>query len=241
MVGIEYEASLTADSAPHQTSSSTYSVDREDGPRAATCNEDGFAAGYPCRGVDLLSMLDVDELHAGFAVQDDYYNGVNDIWGWTHDSSGREFSIVGLKRGTAFVEITDPYNPKNLGALPTKTQNSNWRDIKVMDHFALIVSEASGHGMQIFDLERLLTASENTTWTEDAHYNQFGNAHNVFVNEDTGFAYAVGSSTCSSGLHVVDVNDPLNATFAGCFSEDGYVHGKYSLLVSFDFVYSMFI
>ena len=28
----------------------------------------------------------------------------------------------------------------------------------------------------------------------------------------------------SGGLHAVDVSDPLNPTFAGCFGDDGYVH-----------------
>ncbi len=54
-----------------------------------------------------------------------------------------------------------------------------------MDHYALIVAESSDHGMQIFDLNRLLTASQNTLWTEDVHCDKFGNAHNVFVNEET--------------------------------------------------------
>ncbi len=36
--------------------------------------------------------------------------------------------------------------------------------------------------------------------------------------------YSVGSRTCTSGLHVVDVRDPLNPKFVGCFGQDGYVH-----------------
>merc|ERR1712037_801541 len=48
--------------------------------------------------------------------------------------------------------------------------------------------------------------------------------HNVVINEPTGFAYLVGSQTCRGGLHVVDINDPQNPTYAGCFEQDGYVH-----------------
>lgn len=225
LVGADYESSLDQ----RNDSNSAYHVKDEAGSRAASCNEEGFAAGYPCRNVDLLSMLDVEELHTALDGSDDN-NAVNDIWGWTHPSSGREFSIVGLRRGTAFVEITDPYNLKNLGVLPANAAAANWRDIKVMDHYALIVSDINGHGMQIFDLEKLLIASENTLWSADANYNNFGKAHNIFVNEDTGFAYAVGSNTCNEGLHIIDVNDPLNPTFAGCFADDGYVHGKHTLL-----------
>ena len=46
-------------------------------------------------------------------------------------------------------------------------------------------------------------------------------SHNVFINEDTGYAYIVGSNECSGGLHVVDISDPRNPEFAGCFDEDG--------------------
>ncbi len=170
-------------------------------------------------------MLDLGELHT---AQGGAQTDLNDIWGWTDPDTAREFSIVGSVSGTIFVEITDVYNPINLGVLPTKTVNSNWRDVKVYDHYAVIVSEASGHGMQIFDLNRLMSTSPSATrlWTEDAHYGQFSNCHNVFVDEDTGFAYAVGTNTCSGGLHVVDMNNPLSPTFAGCFSQDGYTHGK---------------
>ena len=28
----------------------------------------------------------------------------------------------------------------------------------------------------------------------------------------------------TGGLHAVDVSNPLNPTFAGCFAEDGYTH-----------------
>ena len=44
------------------------------------------------------------------------------------------------------------------------------------------------------------------------------------MNEDTGYAYAVGANSCSRGLHTIDVSDPLNPAFAGCFSADGYTH-----------------
>ena len=32
-----------------------------------------------------------------------------------------------------------------------------------------------------------------TTFSNTAYYSGFGNAHNIFINEDTGFAYAVGT------------------------------------------------
>ncbi|MCA9939342.1 MAG: choice-of-anchor B family protein, partial [Anaerolineales bacterium] len=92
-------------------------------------------------------------------------------------------------------------------------------------NYAFIVSEASGHGMQVFDLTRLRNVpNPPVTFTEDAHYAGWSNAHNVVINEDTGFAYGVGSSACSGGLAMVNIQNPLNPTNAGCFSSDGYTH-----------------
>jgi len=197
-----------------------YKVEREAGATAAVCDNSGFAGGYPCSNVDLLSMVDIATLDGAIGGSDE----ANDIWGWTDSASGREFALIGILRGTAFVEITNATNPVYVGGLPTKTVGSLWRDIKTYGNFAFIVSEAFNHGMQIFDLRALLTANPGTTFSESAHYSSFGNAHNVFINEDTGYAYAVGSNTCSGGLHMVDINDPLNPANAGCYSNDGYTH-----------------
>ena len=76
--------------------------------------------------------------------------------------------------------------------------------------------------MQVFDLAKLLTAG--SAFVGDAQYNGFGRAHNIVINEDTAVAYAVGTDTCSGGLHMIDISDPLNPAFAGCFGGDGYTH-----------------
>ena len=97
---------------------------------------------------------------------------------------------------------------------------------------AFIVSEASNHGMQVFDLTQLRGLEPNepgkpvNPLKETAHYSSdnLGSVHNIVGNEDTGFMYAVGSRTCNSGLHVINVRDAENPTFAGCFGDDGYVH-----------------
>jgi len=206
-----------------------YSPAQERGATSAEC-KNGLAGGYPCNNVNLLSMLDLDELNASIE-QPGSNTEANDIWGWTDENSKREFAIIGLQLGTAFVEITDPYNPVYLGALPTSGELSGdtlryteWRDVKTYKNYALIVSEIPNHGMQIFDLTTLLTANPKTRFKETARYSEFGDAHNVFVNEDTGYAYALGSNTCNGGLHFVDLEDPTKPKNAKCYSQDGYTH-----------------
>merc|ERR1712228_596498 len=58
----------------------------------------------------------------------------------------------------------------------------------------------------------------------DAHYDEFGSCHNIVINEDTGFAYGVGSRTCRGGPHIIDIHDPLNPKYVGCYADDGYTH-----------------
>jgi choice-of-anchor B domain-containing protein len=184
---------------------------------------DGFAEGYACKNVDLLAHLDLVALGTTAGG-----NG-NDMWGWTDPDTGKEYALVGLNNGTAFVDISDPDHPLRIGNLATHSINSTWRDIKTFGHYALIVSEAQDHGLQVFDLHRLRNVTTPpVAFTEDAWYGNFGRAHNIVVNEASGFAYAVGSrqgaQQCAAGLHMIDMHNPLAPTFAGCFSADGYTH-----------------
>lgn len=176
----------------------------------------GMAGVYPCSGYDLQSEFSLNDLNASSG---------NDSWGWTDPNDGKEYALIGVDNGTAFIDISDPVNPVFLGKLPTHTSSSLWRDIKTYNNYAFIVSEANGHGMQIFDLTRLRNvANPPVTFTEDAHYSGFGNAHNLVINENTGFAYGVGTDTYSGGSHFVNIQDPLNPTAAGGYSGDGFTH-----------------
>jgi len=176
----------------------------------------GMAGPYPCENINLLSFVENGDLGGG---------SMNDIWGWVDPLDSAEYVLLGRTNGTSFLDITDPVNPIYLGDLPTATLNSTWRDIKVYNNYAFIVSEAGQHGMQIFDLTNLRDiASPPLLFEEDAHYSGWGNAHNIVINESTGRAYGVGTNTFEGGLHIVDISDPLNPTLIGDFSEDGYTH-----------------
>lgn len=187
-------------------------------PLADVPCDGGFAGIYPCRNVDLLAFLPIT------LFGDD---SGNTLWGWVDPDTRQEYVIVGMRNGSAFVEISDPTNPRYVGKLPTHTGYSHWRDMKVYGNHAYIVADKNGaHGMQVFDLTRLRSLTETTpiTLTADAHYDGFRESHNIVVNEESGFLYAVGTETCSGGLHMVDIRTPATPIFAGCYTTDGYVH-----------------
>ena len=182
---------------------------------------DGQADQYSCNQVAIASFLPVKDIGGGRGAN------TNDVWGWTDPDSGREYAIVGRTDGTAFIDVTDATHPVFLGNLP-KTEGSrgnSWRDIKVYDNHAFIVADGAGqHGMQVFDLTRLRNVSNApVTFDEDAHYDGIASAHNIVVNEETGFAYAVGvnsgGDTCGGGLHMINVQQPTHPVFEGCFSD----------------------
>ncbi len=192
----------------------------ETGVGPASC-VGGTADGFACNNVNLAKQVGLAELGGGSA---------NDIWGWTDPLDNNEYALIGLNNGTAFVDITVPSNPAVRGLLPTETVNSAWRDIKVYENHAFIVSEQSGnYGMQVFDLTRLRTVATDQIFTADTVYTGVGSAHNIAINEDSGFAYIVGADTqgfdnCAGGLHIVDIRNPLSPEFAGCHSNAGYSH-----------------
>ena len=187
-----------------------------------SCSTDGEASGFDCESVDLVSFLPVAQMGADRGIV------TNDVWGWTDPETGQEIVLVGMSNQTAFVDVTDPGMPTYLGRLPMpeSANASTWRDMKVYQNHMFVVSDGAGeHGMQVFDLTRLrgLDGSDPETFTSDAHYDQIASAHNIVINEETGFAYSVGSSgggqTCGGGLHMINIQDPVAPVFAGCFQD----------------------
>ena len=205
----------------------TYGPERAPTTFAATwpC-ENGMADVYPCNGYDLMSYLSLQDL-----TPEGVNNGSiagNDSWGWTDPTTNKEYALVGLNSHAAFVDISEPSLPVLLGVLPTATVNSSWRDIKVYQNHAFIVSEASGHGMQVFDLTRLrnvITPPE--TFTADTHFTDFGKAHNIFINETSGYAYVVGTSRNGpffGGALFINIQNPTLPVSEGGFAAGGYSH-----------------
>jgi choice-of-anchor B domain-containing protein len=190
---------------------------------------------YRCNNVNLHGFLSHEDL--GSQVK-----AGNDVWGWT-SPTGREFGIVGQRDGVGFVEINKDGSLTYLGRLDTQTTATSWRDIKVIGHHAYIGAESPDHGLQIFDLNKLLSVKPwwNPFWrpkvfdkTRDltALFTGFGSSHNIVAHEATNMIYAVGgrsgansrNTTCAGGMFMVDVSNPSKPVSPGCIPHDGYVH-----------------
>lgn len=181
--------------------------------------ENGMAGAYPCDGYDLLGRISLEDFGS---------DSGNDIWGWTDTATGKEYALMGLDDGSAFVDITDTENLVYLGKLPTATTSSSWRDIKVYQDYAFIVAESNGHGVQVFDLKKLRDVSNiPKVFSADNRYTDIGNAHNIVINEETGFAYPVGTDRndqFNGGVHFLDLQNPEIPILAGGWGVNGYTH-----------------
>jgi len=185
-----------------------------------TC-EEFEAGGFPCEDVDMLSFLTRSDVGAKRGIQ------MNDVWGWTDPETDIEYAVIGRTDGTSFVSLADPNNPVFLGDLPYSAtgHQSLHRDMKVYKNYAYIVADGAGaHHMQIFDLTQLRNVpNAPATFTETGIYKDIYSSHNLIINEESGFLYAVGSDSggesCGGALHMIDLADPAVPTFAGCFNE----------------------
>lgn len=191
---------------------------------------------FRCHNADLYSFLSHSALGSASGEG-------SSSWGWTSDD-GREFVAIGQFDGTAFAEINKDGKLIYLGRLPQYSVGSEWREIRTYKNYVIIGSEAVGHGIQIFDLTKLLDIDPKEPVIFDgkkdltSHFNTLlplGRAHNVVVNEELGYAAAVGAqprndSNCRAGLNFFDLSDPANPESLGCASGDGYVHDAQCLV-----------
>ena len=189
----------------------------------------GMAGIYPCNGYDLMGQMPLETLAEANARG-------NDCWGWTDPITNIEYALVGSTHGTAFVDISNPTQPRLVGKLASANpgdQGNIWRDIKVYNNHAFIVSEATNYGMQVFDLTRLRNISQPQDFTADTHFTEFGSAHNIVINEASGYAYIVGTSrsgTYAGGPLFINIQDPLNPASEGGLHD--YAHDAQVVIYS---------
>jgi len=176
---------------------------------------------FTCSNVDLLSFTSLSDLGC------DNCDG-NDIWGWTDSSNGDLYAIAGTTTGTSIVRVTDPENPVVVSWIPSNNPTATiWRDMKVDQDWLYIVADRSGQQMQYYDLTRVRGRTSRVTDQPDGVFSYTvgtGNSHNIVMNENTHIAYAVGNNGCRGGLYSIDVSEPGNPRYRGCFDADGYTH-----------------
>jgi choice-of-anchor B domain-containing protein len=183
----------------------------------------GMAGDFPCRNMDLMRFMTLQECGCSGS------GNSNDVWGWVSPATGKEYAILGCADVASFIDVSNPVSPVLVGTLPTHSVSSLWRDVEAHGNWLYVVSEAAGHGLQVFDLTQLDgVTNPPVVFAESAHYDGFSNSHTVNVDPVSGYVYAYGTNTYTGGPHIVDVSNPLNPTLAGGYDGSGYTHDGFA-------------
>lgn len=137
-------------------------------------------------------------------------------WGYVA-SNGREYALLGCPTGTAFVDITDTANIHEVGFQTGLT--SAWREMKVYSHYAYIVSEASGSGMQIVDLQYLPDSIHFVTTFSFPGYSR---THTI--SESGPYLYLNGGNYGVGGVFILDLTVNPESPLKRGEWETYYVH-----------------
>jgi choice-of-anchor B domain-containing protein len=198
------------------------------------CSGAGKVEVFECGAADLQAFLPPSKLS-----HDGHYIQLSSLWGWTDSKTKKEWAIIGRRDGATFVDMSNMTRPIVVADLPLTegARPSSWREMKVYRDTAYIVSDGSGpHGIQVVDLGRLRTMTPQPNGLPqkieaDYIYREVNSVHDIVINEESGFLYAVGSSaggtTCGGGLHMMDVKtDPLKPRFVGCYADTQTGRGR---------------
>jgi choice-of-anchor B domain-containing protein len=174
-----------------------------------------FSQFNPSLNFDSLSHLNYVQLHNTY---------LNDVWGHV-DELGNEYALVGARKGTSIVNVSNPSNPVEVYWEPG--EESIWRDINTWQNFAYVTTEAES-GLLILDLNSLPnTAGITSTYYTGPIGNEWQSAHSLYI-DSAGYAYIFGANRGNGGVIILDIHtDPMNPIEVGVF-DDWYCHDGYA-------------
>lgn len=175
-----------------------------------------FGPEFDAQDVALLSRVTMSEFQSFVAAGEPHLG--NENWGYT-SPRGRNYSIMGFTTGTGIVEITDPMNPTIIAYIGGEGIDSVWRDMATYREYLYIVTDGGGVGLQIVDLSDIDSGIVTHVATTDLGVG-FIDAHNVAVNEDSGFLYLmIPNINSGRGLAMFSLANPASPQFAGFWTD----------------------
>jgi len=200
----------------------------------------GMAGPNPCHNIDFLSQVQLNDIPGT-------PSSASEIWGLVDLDDNREYAILGHRNGTAFYDVTNPANPvlvANIAGNP-----SLWREVKAYQFFdaalgrhrayAYATTEATGGGLQIFDLTNLpnsVTLANTLTDFSRSHTLYISNinyATNAALPGATPYLVIAGSNISGGAYRLYSLANPVSPTLvtpppAGT----GYMHDSTSMLIT---------
>lgn len=139
-------------------------------------------------------------------------------WGYTAPN-GREYGILGCAMGTAFIDLSDTLNIREVAYLPGLNQFSCCREMKTYSHYAYVIADGIASGLQIIDLQYL---PDSVHLVNTFFFSGFTRGHTI--SQDGPFLYINAGDYNIGGLFVLDLrSDPTSPVKRGEW-EEAVVH-----------------
>ena len=205
---------------------------------SAACTQ-GVAGGFACRNLDFQSQVPLAQFSSRPV-------SAANVWGFVDLNDNREYAVVGLRNGTAIVEVTDPVNPREVVTIPGNP--SPWREVKVYQVFdaaanrwrayAYVATEAANSGVQTLDLSglpltaglastNLDTSSQHTLYVSNIDY-----ATNAALPGLQPVLYVAGSNLSGGSWRAYSLANPASPQLLGSAPSTRYMHDSTSLVVT---------
>ena len=151
-------------------------------------------------GGNIFALCEVQE------YQPDAPYGGSDCWGW-QAPDGREYAIMGVAAGIAFVNVTDGYVADIVPGPTSGCGTVFWRDMVNYGQYLYCVSECVGlnEGLMIIDMQYLPDSVHLVTAYKPPSGGR--TSHNLSIDTAKGFAYIVRPGY--NGFRVVDLSNPV--------------------------------
>ena len=205
---------------------------------SAACTQ-GVAGEFACRNLDFQSQVPLAQFSSRPV-------SAANVWGFVDLNDDREYAVVGLRNGTAIVEVTDPVNPREVVTIPGNP--SPWREVKVYQVFdaaanrwrayAYVATEAANSGVQTIDLSglpltagsastNLDTSSQHTLYVSNIDY-----ATNAALPGLQPVLYVAGSNLSGGSWRAYSLANPASPQLLGSAPSTRYMHDSTSLVVT---------
>jgi choice-of-anchor B domain-containing protein len=210
-------------------------------PAAPTSCVYGFAGQFPCRNLDFWSQIPLAQFSSKPV-------SAANVWGFIDLNDNREYAVLGLRNGTAIVEVTDPANPREVVTI--SGNSSPWREVKVYQAFdssagrwrayAYVTTEAANSGLQTIDMSGLPataalapsspnmdTGSQHTLYVSNIDYST-----NAALPGATPMLFVAGSNVSPGSWRAYSLANPASPQFVSSAPSGGYMHDSTSVLIT---------
>ena len=160
-------------------------------------------SGQDAQPATLLGRWQDDNL-PGSSLYDNTYN---EIWGLS--LGNKEYAVIGSTRGTHFIDVTQPQEPKEVAFVAGAVSGPNivHRDYHNFGCYLYAVSDEGSGSLQIMDVSRL-PDTVRVVYDDDVF---FGRSHNIFIDTSAAVLYACyarGGDSQTTPLKLLDISDP---------------------------------